>query len=91
MVFDYDWFQNLDDKSVYDHYGYYDNGITYNWFQTVMYDFSENKWSFLATLPFHECGYCDDFLPITSVTFIDKSGKMYMITILETQFSCQQN
>ena len=79
-MFDYGWFQNLDDNDIfyYDPYDYYDNGITYNWFQTVIYDFSDNKWSFLAMLPFDECANCDDFLPITSVTFIGKSGKMYI-------------
>ena len=76
MVFDYDWFQNLEDKIVYDIYDYYDNGITYYWFQTVMYNFLNNTWTFLAPLPFDNCGRCTELMPISSVTYIDKSGKM---------------
>ena len=76
MVFDYDWFQNLEDKIVYDIYDYYDNGITYYWFQTVMYNFLNNTWTFLAPLPFDNCGRCTELMPISSVTYIDKTGKM---------------
>ena len=74
MVFDYDWFQYLEDKTVYDYY--YDNGITYNWFQTVMYNFINKTWTFLAPLPIDNCGKCTELMPISSVTYINKSGKM---------------
>ena len=76
MVFDYDWFQNLEDKTVYDFHDYYDNGITYYWFQTVMYNFLNMTWTFLAPLPIDNCGRCTELMPISSVTYIDKSGKM---------------
>ena len=76
QFFGYEWFQNLEDKFLYDLYSYYDNGIIYKWFQTVMYNFNEKEWNFLAMLPFEECVNCVNFLPITSVTFINKSGKM---------------
>ena len=44
QFFGYEWFQNLEDKFLYDLYSYYDNGIIYKWFQTVMYNFNEKKW-----------------------------------------------
>ena len=76
LAFDYEWFQDLEDKSVYDPYEYHDNGITYNWFQTVMYNFINKTWTFLAPLPFDNCGRCTELMPISSVTYIDKTGKM---------------
>ena len=76
LVFDYVWFQNIDDVYLYDTYDYYDNGVTYNWFQIVMYNFVDKKWRFLAPLPLDNCKRCTDYMPVTSVTYIDKRGKM---------------
>ena len=78
LTFDYEWFQNLEDNKIFDSdpYEYYDNGITYNWFQTVMYNFMNKTWTFLAPLPFDNCGKCTELMPISSVTYINKSGKM---------------
>ena len=78
LTFDYEWFQNLEDNKIFDSdpYEYYDNGITYNWFQTVMYNFMNKTWTFLAPLPIDNCGKCTELMPISSVTYINKSGKM---------------
>ena len=76
MYFDQLWFQNRTDKTEFDFYEYYDNGITYNWFQTVMYNFNGKTWTFLAPLPIDNCGRCTELMPISSVASIDKSGKM---------------
>ena len=78
LMFDHVWFQNLadNDKKEYYFYSDYYNGIVYNWFQTVMYNFIDKTWKFLAPLPFDNCGTCTELMPISSITYINKSGKM---------------
>ena len=69
-------------QELIDHYNYINQQTTYKWFQTVMFDFTTLKWSFLAQIPNVACIRCENFIPISSVTFIDKSGNKYSFIYL---------